>query len=775
MTASSPAYLLEWDPARVWDADFNVWLDASQYGAIWSPGVTTVPSIVRELGRLRFHGVHSVVADDDYPVNDVGWSIVSEEMLEVLRSVGDFPHEAIPIDVVDASADATAPPAVDRRFYMLHVPEHLDSAFLDEEASVAVRLPESLTNMEGMLSAPTSFVFDDEVLAEEPLPPFFRLEAYPWGPVVSAAAKEALEAAGIRSVRFVPLDDLPSAHFRSQLLDPWALERMVVETRPEEQGLDRHFQVLRSPSCDRATALRMYWFHGPAQFQQYASEDAIPRQQRVVRRLIDAVERRFLAGMYKLRLLYFNPQDDAGYDWTTRFLDRDKVEHYPLPTMMYEATGDKPAEALSPQMRLFRVVAAGDRRAAQQLVMSGEVDLDAIGDDEYGDTALHLAVRHDHEDIVDLLVFQGADLNAQNRLRHTPLHVAAAAGNEDIVTSLLEAGADVNALAHSDRPIQLAARRGHPEVVELLLEQDAKLAGLGSGGLLNDACEGRNLEVLEVLLQRDCDTEVRNVRGDTPLMMACESGWLSGVKLLVDKGADLGAEHEQTGQTSLHTAAQANKADVVSWLLDNGADPQKEDRTGQLPLHLALRSGGREASEALLKGQADDATAALSVAMSWEGGSWETVQLLLKHGADPNAALQRAARYGFLDIVEGLLAYPDTLDLMTTDNEGRTALHLGAARFAGDAGDEQRAHIVKALVKAGAALETVDPAGATPLHHAAAAGNEAVAMVLLDLGAVTSAKTTGPLDIGGDAPAPAGSDAAKVAQLAGNEALAAVL
>lgn len=770
MSAEAPAYLLEWDPSRVWDADFNIWLDKSQYGAVWSAASTTIPAAGREIGRHVFHGMHTVVADDDYPANDLGWSIVSQAMLDVLVGVGDFAHEAIPVDVLDAGANATTPPPNDSRFFMLHLPEHLDGV-LDLSATIAKPVP----GMDGMLTAPTAFVFDSEAIAKKPLPPIFRLAAYPWGPVVSAAAKAALEKAGIRSLRFLPATALPEAHFRTQLLDPWALDRMVADTKPE-QGLDRLFAISRSPSCDRATALRLYWMHGPAYFQQFADQSEIPAARRGIRKLLDAVQRRYTAGMYRLRLLYFNPQDDDGYDWTVRFAEPGRAEHFIIPAIMQEAVGEKPTTALSPQQRLFRVVAAGDRRAAQELVMSDEVDLEAADDDEYGDTALHLAVRHLHREIVDLLVFQGADLNAQNRLRHSPLHVAAAAGAFEIVVALIEAGADVDALAHVDRPLQLAVRSGHVKVVTHLIEHGASLSdsgGRGSGSLLHDACAGRSTEVLELLLDRGGDTEVVDIRGDTPLKVACAVGWADGANVLVVRGADVSAEHAQTGQTALHVAASTNNVKVVRWLLGRGARRQQKDKLGQTPLDLALRSGGSEAAAALLDSDDADANAALEVAMSWEGADWEAVALLLAHGAQAERALRRAARFGFEEVVSHLLQ-GHSVDRASAGEGGETPLMLAAARLAGEADQPTRIRIVRAIGEAGA-VNARDAAGATALHYAAAAGHEEVSAALLALGADAGLCTTAPFDGGQETPAAPGARPADVAAAIGNEALAALL
>ena len=63
-------------------------------------------------------------------------------------------------------------------------------------------------------------------------------------------------------------------------------------------------------------------------------------------------------------------------------------------------------------------------------------------------TALHFAAQAGHNDIVRLLVANGANVNAQMVSRGikgvTPLHLAVEAGHLDIMDILIEAGCDVH-------------------------------------------------------------------------------------------------------------------------------------------------------------------------------------------------------------------------------------------------------------------------------------------------------------------------------------------
>ncbi|KAG8629103.1 hypothetical protein KVT40_002968 [Elsinoe batatas] len=85
-------------------------------------------------------------------------------------------------------------------------------------------------------------------------------------------------------------------------------------------------------------------------------------------------------------------------------------------------------------------------------------------------TPLHMAVIHNRDDLVDLLLEFGADIHAKSTGGWTALHNACAQGNTTIVKTLLRSGADVNARLFSGRtPLHAAAESGHEEVLKILL------------------------------------------------------------------------------------------------------------------------------------------------------------------------------------------------------------------------------------------------------------------------------------------------------------------
>ncbi|MCJ1462893.1 hypothetical protein MMC07_001497 [Pseudocyphellaria aurata] len=106
------------------------------------------------------------------------------------------------------------------------------------------------------------------------------------------------------------------------------------------------------------------------------------------------------------------------------------------------------------------------------LLVNNGADINKLGGGEHG-TALHAAVYHGHEQIVRFLLKAGADVNAQNAFYGTALHIASFNGHEQIVRLLLENGANVNAHDGEVNALHAALSRGHEQVVRLLLTNGA--------------------------------------------------------------------------------------------------------------------------------------------------------------------------------------------------------------------------------------------------------------------------------------------------------------
>ena len=174
-------------------------------------------------------------------------------------------------------------------------------------------------------------------------------------------------------------------------------------------------------------------------------------------------------------------------------------------------------------------------------------------------------------------------------------------------------------------------------------------------------------------MRNGADVNVQSsVRTSTPLHCACLRGKLEGVKLLVDKGADVRAKnvsretpsdltrsYDETGpqirellfrvfistnndvdgDTLLHRACSDGLLETVKELLNSGAYVHADDNDGATPLHKACYNGHLEIIKWLLENGADinvqsDGEGQSPLHIACLGGQLEVAKLLVEKGAN---------------------------------------------------------------------------------------------------------------------------------------------
>lgn len=117
------------------------------------------------------------------------------------------------------------------------------------------------------------------------------------------------------------------------------------------------------------------------------------------------------------------------------------------------------------------------------------------------------------------------------------------------------------------------------------------LACSGCAPSIHDAIARGNMDLVRSLLTENPDL-VRALDGKqkTPLHSAVTYKQMEALQLLLEKGADIGAR-DVTGMTPLHVAAMLGRRDEAKWLLDHGADPKIMDDYGDMPMHTAAIFG----------------------------------------------------------------------------------------------------------------------------------------------------------------------------------------
>lgn len=95
-----------------------------------------------------------------------------------------------------------------------------------------------------------------------------------------------------------------------------------------------------------------------------------------------------------------------------------------------------------------------------------------------GDTPLHLAAMTSHgenkNEVVEVLIAYGANINACNKAGMTPLHYAAYTGSHGLVKLLIKNGADIKAKSNDGRTPLVIAMHTHNKVAVELMKRQGK-------------------------------------------------------------------------------------------------------------------------------------------------------------------------------------------------------------------------------------------------------------------------------------------------------------
>lgn len=277
-----------------------------------------------------------------------------------------------------------------------------------------------------------------------------------------------------------------------------------------------------------------------------------------------------------------------------------------------------------------------------------------------------------------------------------------------------------------DWPAEKIFIEGRIEMIKLCLQEDPSTVSYRH--IFNRALKEANFGVINGFLQSG--TILLNTEIDTMnvLHSACRKGNPHLVKLLLGLGADANSrilqseygrtplceavmhvesDHHHYDETGLDHICLCSPLDTLQLLLDHGADPNARQIGEETVLHKAVGFGEAE------------------------------VLLLLSQGADLEARNDRQQRN--LDLAVNIanrmidVLVEHGVDLEARDVEGQTALLKAVQR------KSDTTAMVKTLSRHGAVVHAKDNAGKTVLHHFCGSNNEALRL-LLELGVDVNAR-----------------------------------
>ena len=452
---------------------------------------------------------------------------------------------------------------------------------------------------------------------------------------------------------------------------------------------------------------------------------------------------------------------------------------------------------------------------------------------------LHLASKMGHGEVISALLGNGQDPNVAAISGMTPLHYAAASGSAEAVDVLVGYGAQINVRDHEGKqtPLMFAAALNRVQVVEALtrygadLEAFSRVVDMRARGTMDRMAGDRRNEVISAFQEqsgggdpswrpntRQVQTAVKAANavlaqgpeafvdaeegelldgavaagvssfedlvgghgGFTALIHAVREGHVESAQALLDAGADINAVTEGDGSSPLLVAMINGHFDLGLFLVSQGADANLASVAGTTPLYAVLnvhwapkarypQPGAQkqqnadylETMETLLKAGADpnmrlkkhlwymgytfdqlrvNTTGATPFWRAAYGTDVSAMKLLVAHGAESGLATMKVPGRRRGPVREDLSGLPSLADGDPAVFPIHAASGVGYGEsFAGQAHrhvpDGWMPSIRYLVEELGADVNARDVNGFSPVHHAAARGDNELILYLVEKGA----------------------------------------
>lgn len=318
---------------------------------------------------------------------------------------------------------------------------------------------------------------------------------------------------------------------------------------------------------------------------------------------------------------------------------------------------------------------------------------------------LHGAAQVGNIELIELLLDQGAKVDAKNNLGATPLYFACQFGNLEAVKILIEEGAEIDEKTTSGgTPLMIATQMEHHAVVDYLLEKNADInlqeistgvhpihIAVGTGKIdlvkkllaykpelevrekvagvtpLYLACQSGYRDIAELLLKSNSMIESRGTDGAGPISIASQNGHFEVVELLLQYKADVDLR-SLGGRTSLHYGVKAKRKDILELLIKHNANLEVRETSYMFtPLHTAIMEGELDIAKLLIESNSDPMTVVKggesTVYCATQVGKIDMIKYLISINCDINQkeytigadCLFFATQCGRKDIVELLI------------------------------------------------------------------------------------------------------------------------
>jgi ankyrin repeat protein len=378
----------------------------------------------------------------------------------------------------------------------------------------------------------------------------------------------------------------------------------------------------------------------------------------------------------------------------------------------------------------FAAVKEGKKKNIQNMIKN---DINVNMTNDKGNTALIYAILREKYEIANLLLQNGKDPNI----------AIPEAGKTPLMLALLKLS-NINPNVGSGGLTLL--------IGNLIKQSNLDTQDVNGDTALHYAVQLKQEKIVQMLLNKGANPNVKNDFGNTPLMMICTHKDTGSQEdkildhLLKDPRTDK-TTRSNDGLTPLMYAIFSNNIKFVTKLLRAGLDPNIISNESLSSLMLSINKDPK-IIEALLrvrdinvnqKGPGGDTALFMAIRNKKVG----IARLLLEHGADPTIGADNGEVP--LEYIISQRDYPNKMLLVelmlqhgadpnTISRISNNSVLLGAVL-------SNNIPLVELLIRSGANVNQSNPAGLTPLMGAAHIGSVQLITLLLKAGADANAKT----------------------------------
>jgi ankyrin repeat protein len=385
-----------------------------------------------------------------------------------------------------------------------------------------------------------------------------------------------------------------------------------------------------------------------------------------------------------------------------------------------EAGGDINYADTAGKTLLMSVIEGGSVEAAQFLIEKGA---NVKAADSTGKTSLHFAVMNKGkkwDDMISLMIQRGCNVNAADNTGSSAAGKAIEKGNSSSFKMLIANGLNVNFKEKGAVPLLLYSYRNNQKLIAgELMKAGADTTAKDSEGnsLLHVLAEKNDTQLYKSLSSYSPDLNLKNSKGQTPLLTAIEKGNFSFAQMLMNEKdkIDLSVK-DASGMTIMHYLASMKGGDrlLASETLASVSVTEK-DASGKTPLALAVHAG-LTFNAGYFLGRGADAS----------GEDWHGVKLplvgydkgkamltmLLDKGADPESTAPNGINLVHMSIEK---KDPETLKLLVQKGANVNKQYRNGSYPLLQAIYKGNAPVIQFLIQSGADTNVKDSNGITPL------------------------------------------------------------